>query len=339
MGKDSLDRLACLKSSLNASGISSDCSDVICSSWRDSTNKQYQYAWCKWSKWCLRNSFSPVNANMSVILNFLTEQFKLGKSYSILNTYRSAISSVHDFIDNAPIGQHHLIVRFFKGVANMRPSLPKYSFTWDVECVLRHIEGLWPLHQLSLKILTFRLLTLMALVTAQRSQTLKFLDISTIRRDQSGITFCLKKLTKTDKPGKFRNIFFPVFTDNEKLCVCKNLECYIDATKSFRKSNQLFISFRKPYNAVTSTTLARWLCLLLHNAGVDTSVFKAHSIRGASVSNALAKGASVADIVKTAGWTSDSMFRKFYNKPISICSKSNTSVKKVGDILLSSKCR
>jgi hypothetical protein len=51
------------------------------------------------------------------------------------------------------------------------------------------------------------------------TQTIQFLDISNMTQDSNGITFYLNKLTKTDKPEKFRSVFIPVFTDNEKLCV------------------------------------------------------------------------------------------------------------------------
>ena len=231
MGTPSLDRLASLKYKLSSEGISNDCVNIICSAWRPGTCKQYQYAWKLWVEWCNSNNVQPMKASVKDILNFLTIQFHLGKSYSILNTYRSAISSVHDFIDNNPVGQHHLTVRFFKGVSNLRPSRPRYTFTWDVDCVLSFIETLWPLSNLSLKLLTYRLIALLALASAQRTQTLKFLDVSMLKFDNSGATFRLKNLTKTDKPGRFSTIYFPTFENNVKLCPCKTLQYYVDFTK------------------------------------------------------------------------------------------------------------
>jgi len=64
----------------------------------------------------------------------------------------SAISSVHKFIDNLPIGKHSVVVQFFKGLANLRPSQPRYSVTWDVEIVIKYLRSLWPLKKLDLKI-------------------------------------------------------------------------------------------------------------------------------------------------------------------------------------------
>ena len=51
-------------------------------------------------------------------------------------------------------------------------------------------------------------------------------------------------------------------------------------------------------------------------AGIDTSVFKAHSVRGAASSAAFAAGCSLKEILKTANWSSAKTFHKFYNKDI-----------------------
>ena len=55
---------------------------------------------------------------------------------------------------------------------------------------------------------------------------------------------------------------------------------------------------------------------MLSEAGIQTDVFKAHSVRAASSSAAMAKGVSIGDIMQTAGWSRSSTFEKFYYKPI-----------------------
>ena len=63
------------------------------------------------------------------------------------------------------------------------------------------------------------------------------------------------------------------------------------------------------FNAVGTSTVARWLKTVLHLSGIDTSVFKAHSFRGASASAAFNKACSVQQILKTGDWSS---VRKFF---------------------------
>jgi len=59
------------------------------------------------------------------------------------------------------------------------------------------------------------------------------------------------------------------------------------------------------------------LFLAVDKAGIDTSIFKAHSTRGAATSAAAAPGITTADILKAADWSSESVFTKFYYKPLS----------------------
>ena len=48
----------------------------------------------------------------------------------------------------------------------------------------------------------------------------------------------------------------------------------------------LLLSYVKPFSPVGSSTVGSWIKNLLEQSGVDTSVFKAHSTRAASVSKA-----------------------------------------------------
>ena len=56
---------------------------------------------------------------------------------------------------------------------------------------------------------------------------------------------------------------------------------------------------------------ASWVNTVLSDAGIDTSVFKAHSVRGAVTSATYNKGVPVGHILKLANWSNDSKFRRF----------------------------
>ena len=96
------------------------------------------------------------------------------------------------------------------------------------------------------------------------------------------------------------------------------LELYQSKTKTLRNQSLLFISFVKPYGPVTSSTIARKLRETLLKASNDTSIFKAHSIRGVSTSRAANVGVTTEDILKAADWSAESTFQKFYYKPSTI---------------------
>ena len=78
----------------------------------------------------------------------------------------------------------------------------------------------------------------------------------------------------------------------------------------------LLISYGKPHKPVSSEAISRWIKDELSNAGVDTSVFKAHSWRSASSSKAGDAGISVSKILEKGGWKSVQTFKTFYYRDI-----------------------
>ena len=62
--------------------------------------------------------------------------------------------------------------------------------------------------------------------------------------------------------------------------------------------SKLFLSFIRPYNPVFPKKIARWIMSVLQSAGIDTSKFKAHSVRAAATSNTHVTSTPVADILR-----------------------------------------
>ena len=116
-------------------------------------------------------------------------------------------------------------------------------------------------------------------------------------------------------------VSFPAFPENEKLCAHSTLLYYVASrTASIRQSlnsSQVFVSYGKPYKVVSSATLARWLKVVLSLAGIDTSIFKGHSFRGASTSKAVSLGVPLDVILKAADWKNAGTFAKFYQRETS----------------------
>ncbi|KAK3730452.1 hypothetical protein RRG08_057508 [Elysia crispata] len=85
--------------------------------------------------------------------------FQKGYGYSTINSARAALSSVND------TGSEPLVCRFMRGLFNLRPARPRYSSIWDVSIVLNYLRRLVPAANLSLHMLSAKLVTLLALVT------------------------------------------------------------------------------------------------------------------------------------------------------------------------------
>ena len=202
------------------------------------------------------------------------------------------------------------ISRFMKGLFNKMPPIPRYCSVWNVDSVIQFLKTLFPLNTLSLKMLTLKTVTLVALAAAPRAQTLVAMNIDCMKLYSDKIIFVFDSMLKTSRPGRSFQLELCHF-EEEELCVMHTVLFYLETTKDVRKSKQLFVSFCS-YNAVSSSSVARWLKTVLHLSGIDISMFKAHSFRGAAASAAFHKGCSVQQILKTGDWSSVRNFYKFY---------------------------
>ena len=135
-------------------------------------------------------------------------------------------------------------------------------------------------------------------------------------------TFQLVEHLKQSRPGVKNPLVKLKAFEDKALCVVSTLQEYLTRTQTLRGSeSQLFISYRKPFKKVSRDTVSRWVRSVLTDSGIDTSRFKPHSTRAASASAASNASVSLDDILQTAGWSSESTFATFYNKPIA---KENT---------------
>ena len=142
-----------------------------------------------------------------------------------------------------------------------------------------------------------------------------------------GVAFVPDSLAKQSRQGKpLGEFFFPSFSSNTTLCPAYTLRLYLDKTMLLRKEEtRLFVSFVKPHKAVASSTIARWLRMMLELSGIDSSIFGAHSTRG----HCSPRGAvTTEDILRAADWSSESVFQRFYHKELSRATYGRTVISK-----------
>ncbi|CAG9091667.1 unnamed protein product [Plutella xylostella] len=290
--------------------------DLMLASLSDNTIKQYSVTLRLWWEYCAAHNTTVYTKSIPFILSFLTEQFSKGCSYGSLNSHRSALS----LFLNDKIGSDDSIKRLLKGAYKLKPSLPKYTSTWDPQIVLNYVSNWYPNLELRLEDITKKLAILLALTTAHRVQTLSLIKIENISITGNGVKIAIIDIIKTSCPGRDQpTLYLPFFKDNLKICPASTLNDYIFVTKNMRASNvgNLFLTLKSPHKAATAQTISRWIKQVLSESGVDVGTYSAHSTRHAATSAALAAGVSVDTIRKTAGWTSSSTaFARFYNRPI-----------------------
>ena len=183
--------------------ISEATRNLLLAAWRKNTTSTYASAWSKWVGWCDRRQVNPLSAPLSLILEFLKDQFEEGKAYRSLNVYRSALSALLPEIDSFKVGSHPLVSQLLKGAFNLKPPKPRYSHTWSIGKVLDFIKSLGPSKDLDIKVLSYKLVVLLGLTAPDRSSDLAKRDLRFRSFHPEGVSFCLPGLTKTSKTRRF----------------------------------------------------------------------------------------------------------------------------------------
>ncbi|XP_043275196.1 uncharacterized protein [Venturia canescens] len=291
--------------------------DLMISSISDSTIKQYNSGIKKWWIFCQGLRINPYKDDVPKVISFLGQEYKNNASFGSLNSYRSAIALLH----GPQLGEDYRIKRFFRAISKVRPAKPKYDSTWDPQIVLDHVCQWGDNEKMPLEKLGFKLVTLLALITGQRMQTLSFIDVRNIEQKDNIIEIKIPDTIKTSGKNRIQpTLIIPNFYENKNICAASALQTYITRTKRIREiETRMFISAKKPFKAVSSQTLSRWIKSTLGESGVDVDIFDAYSTRHASTSAAKRKG--YADIgaqlrgVRTAGESVASTTLKIRCKP------------------------
>ena len=304
-----------IREALCAKGLLEESAKIIVDGWRKSTQKQYASFIKRWVLFCGRKSVSQTKPDINIVLQFLTELYQLGLSYSALGTARAAINAFTTTCDGVDFSSNNLLKMFMKGVFHNRPNLPKHPVVWDVNIVLDYLANE---NDDSLLFLSEKLCLLFLLLSAQRCQTLHLIHINDIVLHANHITIQTSQLLKQSRPSfHLKPIVLFKYPKNDKLCIVETFKLYLQRTETLRNTleNKLLISTQSPHKGVTRATVSRWVKSMLTKAGIDAR-FTAHSTRAVATSTAKMKGVPLDKIAKAAGWSNVDTFRRFYDKPL-----------------------
>nr|CAH7760331.1 unnamed protein product [Callosobruchus chinensis] len=250
----------------------------IQSSLSPSTLKQYTAYLKKWWDFCATRQHSPFQYSLNLILTFLSIQFQNGASYATINSQHAAIVLIFPVKNSDKI----IFKRSLKGIYNQKPSMPKYQATWDPHPVLLHLARLYPLEEISRLQLTMKLVTLLALITGHRLQTLTSIRLQNIVRFPDRLEIRISDRIKTSSSKSLQPfLVIPYFKDNPALCLASVVDYYELVinyeliTKDLRPSDidYLILTVKRPIRQVSSQRLSNWIEQTLAASGIDTTDF------------------------------------------------------------------
>ncbi len=235
--------------------------------------------------------------------------------YGQLCAARSAVATLSQ-IEN--IGKHPDIKRFMKGIFELEPQLPVYTTVWDVGCVFNYFRTLASPADLSLEMLGKKLAMLICLLAGgHRSQTIHAIQVTNIKVTPQHCVIPIYSKIKQTRPGKhLKPLEFSVYLKEPKLCVIEHLVHYLARSKNIRKHSQLFLSYQKPYQAVSKDTVARWCKEMMTKSGIDPLKYVTHSCRSAASTAVHQKKIPMKKLLDACGWASERTFMMHYHKDV-----------------------
>ncbi len=243
--------------------------------------------------------------------------------------------------DRFLIGAHSKLERrklpFFSDLHREISSSWKQPFSSRLTNAAAADFTLEPLESASDRILTLKVVLLLALTSLKRVGDLQAFSVSETCMDFAP---GLVKVTLRPRPGYIPKVLStsfrsqvvtlhsfhpPPFASSEDerlhmLCPVRALKLYVDRSKVWRKSPQLLICFGAGRRglATSKQRISHWVrdaISLAYEARELPSPLslRAHSTRGVASSQALFRGVPLEDICVAAGWSSPHTFVRFYN--------------------------
>ena len=220
----------------------------------------------------MQNKISHIQPKISELLDYFTHLYNSGASYSVLNISKSALTCIVFLPQHSSILEHPQIIKYFKGVYNLRLPTQKIRFVWDVKILFDYFNDKVENDQLSDKSLTQKLLILLLLLGGQIMNTVYFFTVGRMAVTDIGVTFSPNHILKHSKPGKKLDSFHYRAYQNRRLCVVDCLKEYLKrrSTKVQTDTKALFITYREPFRAAAIDSMRRWVKDLF----IETSILE-----------------------------------------------------------------
>ena len=256
-----VDGTAFIRRYISKQRISDAAKHIITSSWRNSTKNRYETTFRKWENFCSERAVDTISPSISDVINFLTGIFEDGNGYSSVFSARSVSNNVITVPGFPDISEHPLLKRFIKGIFNLVPPKPRYSYTWDVKLILDHIEQMGENNSLSFKKLSQKIVTLLMILSGERINSISSFTIHQVHITEFDCTFIPSKLLKHSRPSfVYKPVRYRAYPHNLLLCPVTTISEYVKRRESMNvQCDEFIITHGKPHKPAHSETMSRWL--------------------------------------------------------------------------------
>ncbi|GAM18648.1 hypothetical protein SAMD00019534_018230 [Acytostelium subglobosum LB1] len=257
----------------------------IHNAWQPGTLKAYDAVWRRWSTFTMANNSSPTDISTKMVNAFIADLGHKDYSTSYIYTHRSALSSLRKLARMDALDDEST-KRLLQGLAKKKPSKPKYSEVWDPTIVINFIRDNYSKRARSDIDLLKRTLVLVRLALCARSS------------DLARWAFSSLVVSNTSIKG-------PIVNAKEQRASASQSTLVLKPVSGAAAS-------RPPHQCLSADWITKLSLEVMEEAGIDTSIYGAHSTRAAVITKALASGASFQDVKALSRHKSATTMEKYY---------------------------
>ncbi|MCE2982451.1 MAG: tyrosine-type recombinase/integrase [Parachlamydia sp.] len=265
--------------------------------------------WRRFVKWCEEGGIDPFIPSSLNLANFCAE-ISVELAAATVTQYRSTVENVWELTSNAVIETDVIAKKINAAMKYLKPTRAKYDSTYDIGPILDFIRRLPEDSEDDARL---RLILLLRVQLLRRCADCEYIIHSSI--DLEACTFRQsRRKSQKDRPQVTEPIPFEENKEMPELCLRRAFKNYLEFTKQKRKNQKaLFIALNQD-RPIVKKTIGK-LCLnAMTTAGINTEIFKSHSLRMAAANALLDSGMTIEEVMKLGDWQSSEVFMKFYHR-------------------------
>jgi site-specific recombinase XerD len=286
--------------------------DTIFASLAPSTLNSYRLIFLKFLRFMRQENVDVNSVSLEHVFSFLQPLIVQKKADSTLRSYFAALKFYLGLFQRTDITDSVLFGLFTAGARRKAPIPQEKVWVWDAGIPLRMIRDRAPPADFLPSAREALFLILMA--TGMRvDDAFKLGDDFSLENGDFVIPFLEKRKCPIKKKWT-ANQRISSYPGNGRLCPGNALLLYATFSVPIRVPGEKFLFISKTGKRASKATLARWVRDILFEAGISAT---AGSCRSATTSAAFLRKIPIEVIMSSAGWSSDLVFFRHYQRRIS----------------------
>lgn len=283
----------------------------------DATARSYSAPWRRFTAYCAARGHDALTCAEQLAADYLSQLYSPGDAQTgTILRHRAAIVRMRTMLAQPWPGR--LIATTINMIKRLRPVRARYNDFYDP----RRLGALYTATDndtMALAALQRKTVVLLAVAKLLRVSDIVRIAPSTIEHSGEQTTR-FTVLTPKQSRGAYDERYTLTALPEHDAAVCplRALRAWLRRRSEWRAPpppDKLWLSEQRHHDAITSEdTIARWIKRALAAAGIDTRVYKAHSVRGAVATCAIDHGMAPDDVRRTGRWRGMQTLTRFYDR-------------------------